>query len=64
MMKSPSRTLWKVFVFIIPQVIRMHISKWEVLLAVVVVCRLRTPREIIILLLPQVIQLRSSSMEE
>ena len=37
---NPSWKLRKVFILIISQVIRIHFSKWEV----VVVCRPRTPR--------------------
>ena len=43
MMKNPSRELSKVFDLIIPPLIQMHISKWEV----VIVCRSRTLRGII-----------------
>ena len=54
MMKNPSRKWSEVFILIIPPVIRMYNSKWEV----VVVCRSRTQRGMIRrAILSQVIQL-------
>jgi hypothetical protein len=55
MIKNPSRKLPKVFVLIIPQVIRIHISKWEVVL----VCRPRRlgGMRIFVLIIPQMIRI-------
>ena len=52
MTKNPSRKLWEVLFLKIPQVIRIHIGEWEV----VVVC---CPRRGImrILIIPQVIRI-------
>ena len=53
MTKNRSRKLREVFVLIIPQVIRIHFSKWEV----VVVCRPRRRMRIYISIIPQVIRI-------
>ena len=58
MMKNPSRKRSKAFVLIIPPVIRMRNSKWEV----VIVCRSRTSRGMRIIL-PQVIRLHFGKWE-
>jgi hypothetical protein len=52
MIKNPSWKLPEVFVLIIPQVIRIHISKWEA-----VVCRPRRGMRIFILIIPQMIRI-------
>jgi hypothetical protein len=49
---TPSRKLPEVFVLIIPQVIRIHISKWKV-----VVCRPRRGMRIFVLPIPQMIRI-------
>ena len=55
MMKNPSRKQSKIFVLIIPPVIRIHNNKWEVIL--ILVWRSRTPRGMRTVIIPQVIQL-------
>jgi hypothetical protein len=62
MIKNPSWKLWpEVFVLIIPQVIRIQISKWEV-----VVCRPRRGMRILVFLLtiPQMIRIHFSEWEQ
>jgi hypothetical protein len=56
---NPSRKLLEVFVLIIPQVIRIQTSKWEV-----VVCRSRRGMRIFILIIPQMIRIHFSEWEE
>ena len=60
MTKNPSRKLSKVFALIILIVIRMHVSKWKV----VIICRFRTPRRTrTVTILPQVIRLHFGEWE-
>jgi hypothetical protein len=58
MTKNPSRKLLKVFVLIIPQVIRIHIIEWKA-------CCPRTARgmEIYVLIIFQVIRIHFSEWE-
>jgi hypothetical protein len=64
MKMNPSRKLSKAFVFIIPQVIRIHLSEFQ-LEAIVLICSpRRVPRRIglgevriFVLIIPQVIQI-------
>jgi len=62
MTKNPSWRLPEVFVLIIPQVIRIHFSEWEV----VVVCRPRARRGVMTsaLKIPQMIETHFSDWEE
>ena len=57
MTMNPSRKLLEVFVSIIPQVIRiLHISKWEPRRGVTV--------RILVLIIPQIIRIHFSELEE